>query len=449
MDIQEIQSYVRKNFSCFGVNKQSQIVKLLHDICRRDKLGFNGILPDHIIQSGDFFQIKAFLLKKRFPSLSDEELLHIPPLNNPVFSCDNEVSSPVEMPQFQRVLYEKGLENKPLLNRLKAKLPGIPFTDISSYRDIVKNQAFSISDYNRRCETLYIIHEKYDFFLPCPCSPTSLSCGYHIMNAGMGCGFDCVYCYLQGYVNAPGIVIPGNLDDILQRFTDYYHPQMRLGTGQFTDSLFLDDLTGFSRQIIEHFRAFSDVTFELKTKSRCVEGILSTPPAENIVISWSLNPRRIVEALEYRTATLAERIDAAHRCAQAGYRVGFHFDPIIYYSGWQEDYESVVDAIFRCIPEQRIAWISLGCLRMTWKIRQIMEARFPDTDLIFSDQIIGYDGKLRYPERIRRAIYQTMLAYIRHFSKDLCVYLCMEDALLTHELGLKPVAACEFSSKRN
>jgi spore photoproduct lyase len=257
----------------------------------------------------------------------------------------------------------------------------------------------------------------------------------------MGCAFECVYCYLQGYTNAPGIVVPGNLDEILEKFHHYYQPGMRLGTGQFTDSLFMDDLTGFAPQIIDFFRRYPDVQFEFKTKSDQIENILATPCSGNVLVSWSVNPQRIIDAAEPLTSSLDARLRAATKCSEAGYGVGFHFDPIIFYDGWADDYRMVVDKIFGLIDPAKIRWISLGCLRMTPKVKQVMEQRFPESALLLAEQIMGFDGKLRYARGIRKRIYDGMMTFIRAHSREVTVYLCMEDEPMNRDVNILPVTS--------
>ncbi len=94
---------------------------------------------------------------------------------------------------------------------------------------------------------------------------------------------------------------------------------------------------------------------------------------------------------------------------------------------------------FEVIDPTAIAWISLGGLRMTLKTKQIMERRFPDSPLLLAEQIMGFDGKLRYPRSIRKELYQKMLTGIRSHSSDVCVYLCMEDEQMNLELGVPVV----------
>jgi len=123
-----------------------------------------------------------------------------------------------------------------------------------------------------------VIKESFDFFRLCPCTPHAYGCGYHIANLGMGCPMECTYCYLQDYTNAPGIAFPANLDDFFDAFKNYEH-DIRLGSGEFTDSLVFDNLTEYSPQIIDFFRQYPNARFEFKTKTNNIDLILKANPA--------------------------------------------------------------------------------------------------------------------------------------------------------------------------
>ena len=118
---------------------------------------------------------------------------------------------------------------------------------------------------------------------------------------------------------------------------------------------------------------------------------------------------------------------AATECLEAGYRVGFHFDPIIYYDSWEKDYQALVERLFDMISSTRIAWISLGTLRMPTHLKQVIENRFPENTVLDGELISKYDKKLRYPWRVRKEIYEKMKGWIRQKSKKVTLYLCMEE----------------------
>ena len=109
-----------------------------------------------------------------------------------------------------------------------------------------------------------------------------------------------------------------------------------------------------------------------KTKSVNVDLLTSVRPAGNIVVSWTVNPPFISKTVEHLAASIEERLEAAERCQEAGYKIGFHFDPVIYYEGWEKDYRDLVNKIFDKIQAKNIAWISLGTLRMTVGLKKTM-----------------------------------------------------------------------------
>jgi len=142
------------------------------------------------------------------------------------------------------------------------------------------------------------------------------------------------------------------------------------------------------------------------------------------VVSWSLNPQVIIDKEELGTASLKERLQAARMCQADGYRIGFHFDPIIFYPDWQKDYKDVVDEMFNTIKD--IAWISLGTLRFNPSLKHIIENRFPESDIVYQELVIGHDKKMRYYSSLKVEIYKKMFAWIRERDESIPVYLCME-----------------------
>ncbi|MDD2702421.1 MAG: hypothetical protein PHC33_00190, partial [Candidatus Omnitrophica bacterium] len=306
---------------------------------------------------------------------------------------------------------------------------------ISSLKDFMgradRRGVSSGTAYNRRTENLFLVRERHDFFKECPCTQGALCCGYRLLNIGFGCAYECAYCFLQEYQNIPGIIIPVQLSDFFSRFRERkgrgIFASRRIGTGEFTDSLLFDRLTGFSGEIIEFFKRYPGVDFEFKTKSTCVESILERTPEKNIVISWSVNPQRIIDANEFYSACLSERLKAASDCAKAGWRVGFHFDPIIYDRDSFTGYRDVVDLIFDSIPGKSVAWISLGTLRFNPALKKTIENRFPRNTLLDGELVLGFDRKMRYPERVRVAVYRGMIEAIRRRSRKVFLYLCMEN----------------------
>ncbi|MDO8602908.1 MAG: radical SAM protein [Candidatus Omnitrophota bacterium] len=429
MQLHKIASY----FPCFGVNKRQEIERLVYEISKRDKISPEKILSP--VYSDNFESLKNRLIKIRFPYASKYNKTIRPYLPKIAIKPADKFNPGDSEFNPARIFIEKSAASSGLKNNFRKSFPEAKFTEISSLKDFIRdNKTSGPSSYNKRRDNVFITNEKYDFFKKCPCTKGAVGCGYHIFNLGFGCVFDCTYCYLQEYNNAPGLIFPANINKFFERFRRYKKLKMRIGTGEFSDSLMLDHITEYSVDIIEFFNKHEDVTFEFKTKSANIYNILKSRHSGNIVVSWSLNPQGIIDKNEFFTASLSERLDSAEKCAQAGYKVGFHFDPVIYFNGWEKEYQSVIDLLFNKINPKDIAWISMGTFRLKPELKPLIENRFPDNKILDEELLAGYDNKLRYPYGLRYTIYKSLLNSFKKYSKKLPIYLCMEEISIWQDL---------------
>jgi spore photoproduct lyase len=319
-----------------------------------------------------------------------------------------------------------------LYNRIKTLYSKANFIEIESLKIFLKKEKFSIAKYNNRRENLFLVNEKYDFFKPCPCTKNVKCCNYSILNIGYGCLYECSYCFLQGYQNVAGIILPCNLPDFLNREKIkpidnkmFFLP--RVGSGEFTDSLIFDDITLFSNDIVKFFKENKDISFEFKTKSTNIDNLLKLGGSPNIVISWSVNAEQMIKENEHCTPSLQERLKAAQECVKAGYSVGFHFDPVILYEDWKAGYKKTIENIFDFIDGKYIKWISIGSLRMVASLKKVIETRFLDSKILDEELLLSHDNKLRYDDNTRIKIYSYLVDLIRKQDSNVVVYLCMEN----------------------
>ncbi len=327
----------------------------------------------------------------------------------------------------EEIFIEKKIKNSALARGVIKKFPRVKIFEITTIKDYLKDApAVSIE---RAKKKLFIARQKSGFIKPCPGTPRYLCCNYYILDLGFGCFYDCCYCYLQVYSNFPGIILYANLEDFFRAVEQSLkrNPLLfyRLGTGEFTDSLAFENIHSYARELIPFF-SNKKIMLELKTKGDYVDNLLNLEHGGHSVISWSLNPPVIIRNEEKGSVSLDKRLKAARTCARAGYPVGFHFDPIITYPGWEEDYRQTVAEIFRYVSADSIVWISLGTLRFPPALQGIMARRFPKSKTIYAEFITGLDGKRRYFKPRRIDIYQKMVSWIKEIAPRVPLYLCME-----------------------
>jgi spore photoproduct lyase len=245
----------------------------------------------------------------------------------------------------------------------------------------------------------------------------------------MGCPLECSYCFLPGFLDTSFPVLLVNFDDLEKEMDEFALKGVaaRIGTGEMTDSLVFEPLSGLARHLISLFAKWPHLTLELKTKTTLVDNILDAA-IPNVVVAWSLNPPEIAAVEEPCAPLPRERLLAAQKCYEAGYRVGLHFDPILQYPEWESLYSRFIQEMFDLVPVSQIAWISLGTFRIFPQLRDLMRRHFPQSQALFSEILPGYDGKLRYFRADRIEIYRKMCGWLQKLSggQPPPVYLCME-----------------------
>ncbi|MBR3655178.1 MAG: hypothetical protein IKN62_07090 [Elusimicrobia bacterium] len=428
-NISLISSNIQQKFPFFGINKIRELTRLVFEISKKYNISSADVINS--IEEKSYEKVKEYLLQKRYPrtySISKKENFYLPDIN----LTDEQANLVSEKFNPKNVYYTKEVTTSFLYNRVKTLYPSANFVEIESLKSFLKQEKFSIAKYNNRRENLFLVNEKYDFFKPCPCTKNVKCCNYSILNIGYGCLYECSYCFLQGYQNVAGIVLPCNLPDFLSR--DKIKPVNnkmfflpRVGSGEFTDSLLFDDITLFSNDIVKFFKENKDISFEFKTKSTNIDNLLKLGGSENIVVSWSVNAEQMIKENEYCTPSLKERLEAAQKCVKAGYSVGFHFDPVILYEDWKNGYKKTIENIFDFIGGKYIKWISIGSLRMVASLKKVIETRFLDNKILDEELLLSHDNKLRYDDNTRIKIYRCLVDLIKEQDSSVIVYLCMEN----------------------
>ncbi|MCP5045739.1 MAG: hypothetical protein GY940_01105 [bacterium] len=264
----------------------------------------------------------------------------------------------------------------------------------------------------------------------CPCSPDTVPCGYHNLNLHTGCSFSCSYCILQTYLDTMKPVYFTNLEDMESELREISQTRrhLRIGTGELADSLAFDRETGYSRKLLDILAKFPDIVFEFKTKSINIDNILNYPrKLDNVVVSWSLNPQEVIEREELLTPDLLARLEAVGKAREAGYKIGFHFDPLLIFDGWEEAYTQLITEISKIVEARDIAWWSMGALRFPVSLREHI-LKYKRSRLFEGELVKGFDGKYRYYKPLRLELFRYVKREIhRIVSPEAPLYLCMED----------------------
>ncbi len=333
----------------------------------------------------------------------------------------------------EAVYIEKSAKGHPFTDRVLEKLPDTPVHLIEKSAAVVEEIRRTRSDvFGAGKKRLILSTFKGARLKKCPgISPGMVCCNYYIINLMKNCIYDCSYCFLQGFLaNNPVLEAFVNVEDFLGELDAAFHAHpdraFRVGTGELADSLALDDLLPYSDMLVPFFNERDNAILELKTKSARVERLLAQPSAKNVIVSWSLNPGCVIAREEKGTPPLGERLAAAKKCQDRGYRIGLHLDPIILFPGWQDAYAELVRQVFSILSPEKIEWISLGSFRYRSDLKEVIRERHPGTGLFAAEHVASRDGKFRYLRPHRNQAYETLSRLLKQQSDKLTVYLCME-----------------------
>lgn len=228
----------------------------------------------------------------------------------------------------------------------------------------------------------------------------------HMLN----CVYDCRYCFLQGMYRSAHLVLFVNYEDFLGEIEETIadDPSSCFFSGYDCDSLALEPLSGFISTVLPFFARFPRALFELRTKSTQIRELLARESLKNCVVAFSLNPDRVVEALEAGTPSLDRRIDALRRLAERGWPLGLRFDPVIYHEGFEDTYREFFARVFDALPAESLHSVSLGSFRLPGGMFKTVSRLYPDEKL-FAFGMADDGGTVGY----RRELGEEILGFCR------------------------------------
>jgi len=295
--------------------------------------------------------------------------------------------------------------------------------------DRIKDYFFDFMDGKR---ILYIANNKGKMVKKCPCSRGVINCGYYVIEWMLNCPMMCSYCYLQAYLDVPYLMIYANQDKILEELdrlrVRLYRFPLRIGTGEYSDSIAFSEISGINELLIDFFSKANNWLLEIKSKTYIK---LDREFPRNYIFSFSLNDIDVARKEELKAISLYDRLYNAREIVEAGYLVSFHFDPIIMHISDNIDeaierYLFIVDEIFRIVPKEAVIWMSLGGMRFMPRQKYIAYRNHKNSmvySFIFKKE---RDGKYRYDKYIRIRFYKALYERIKRYNKHTFVYLCME-----------------------
>lgn len=286
------------------------------------------------------------------------------------------------------------------------------------------------SDFNKDDVKFVDINEERTILGDCPvASEKTRCCNLKTLDSVINCGFDCSYCTIQSFYKGGKVLFEKRLKEKLEKLDLDSSKKYHIGTGQSSDSLMWGNREDNLKHLFEFAHKNPNVVLELKTKSDNISYLLENKIPKNIIVTWSINPQTIIDNEEHLTATLDQRIKAAKQIHDKGILVGFHFHPMVHYSGWQSDYKMIADRIMNEFTHEGLALISIGTLTFIKPvIKQIRSREFKTK--ILQMPLVDSEGKFSYTYDIKKEMFKHLYDSFKPWHNKLFFYMCMEDKRL-------------------
>ena len=293
------------------------------------------------------------------------------------------------------------------------------------YGEIFNRKAQSFRSQKQQA-ALILAKKHKNFLLPTPenygIGATENFYFSHMMN----CLYDCRYCFLQGMYQSAHYVLFVNYEDFAKEIENKINTrteEVHIFSGYDCDSLALEPVTKFLDYFLPVFRDKPNALLEIRTKSTQIRTLLNTEALDNCVIAWSFTPTEIAAALEHKTPTVNRRIDAIEKLQERGWQIGLRFDPLIYSSEYQVQYQKLfTDTFSKCDPEL-LHSVSLGSFRLPKDFFKSLQKMYP-REKLFASPLIEEKGMIGYKEQIKTEMLNFCSAEILKYIPEEKFYPC-------------------------
>ena len=309
----------------------------------------------------------------------------------------------------ETIYIEEAIRQHPRVLDIVARFPQARRIICGRYGEVFnpKAQNFRL----QKQQPALILAEKYkNFALPAPVGYGIGASRNYYFSHMLNCLYDCRYCFLQGMYQSANYVLFVNYEDFQQdiRQLCFESPDENLHffSGYDCDSLALEPVTGFAEQFLPFFETIPNAWLELRTKSTQVRSLLNREPLPRCVVAFSLSPDEIAEKVEAKAPSLQRRLDALCKLQDQGWQIGLRFDPLIYQSGYREQYRELFEQVFSRIDLNRLHSVSLGVFRLPENFFKKLHKLYPEEKL-FAGPLISQQGMVSYKQELE----QEMMHY--------------------------------------
>ncbi|ATD55803.1 spore photoproduct lyase [Clostridium chauvoei] len=205
-----------------------------------------------------------------------------------------------------------------------------------------------------------------------------------------GCMGMCEYCYLNTQLGKrPYTKIYVDIDEILNKAFNYAEerlPEITIFEGSATsDPIPVENYTHALKKAIEAFGSNDNTRFRFVSKFNEVHELLGIKHNGHTTIRFSINTNEIIKKYEHGTNLIDERLEAAKKIKEAGYKLGFIIAPVFIYKGWKEEYLELINKVKNMFDKEYIEFEVISH-RFTERAKKNILSIYPSSTLPMSEE---------------------------------------------------------------
>ena len=305
----------------------------------------------------------------------------------------------------KEILYEEAIKNYELGKELLEKYKDVPKQIIENHNNIPEMRNKQNSEFTNIKKNLIIGIRKTHKFVP-----NHKTSDFLVPYTSSGCTAMCMYCYLVcNYNKCAYLRLFVNREEMLDKIiktSNKSQKELTFEIGSNSDLILENTITKNLEWTIPKFAENNKGYLTFPTKFDMVEPILNLNHNGRVIIRMSVNPKKIIQRVEFGTSNLENRVKAINKLKKAGYKIGILIAPIIFVDNWKEEYENLLIYLKENLSEEvkKETFFELIFMTYSYVHKMINNEAFPNAIQLFDkEKMTGRGkGKYMYKESIRK-----------------------------------------------
>ena len=189
-----------------------------------------------------------------------------------------------------------------------------------------------------------------------------------------------------------------------------------------SDMVLENTITGNLKWAIEEFGKLQNATATFATKFDAVDDLLTANHNGNTQMRISINPEELIKKVEFGTSSLKERITAANKMFEAGYKIGLNIAPIILEEGWEVMYDNMFKEVKQLLLPKLKDQLFIEVIFMTYGLPNFYintESMPKAVTLLDKDKMRPKGpGKYTYRNEYRNSAEKIIIGYIEKYLPE-------------------------------